>query len=141
MQLDVRGPRFAAAVTTLVLIVILLTANAWIALAQTVVFAIGALSARHAPYGAVFRTFVAKRLGPPREFEPAAPVRFAQGVGAVFGLVATMGYFTGASAVGYVGAGGALVAAFLNAAFGVCLGCEMYLVLRRARGHRPARAS
>jgi hypothetical protein len=132
MQLDVRGPRFAAGVTTLILIAIVLTGNGWLALFQTVVFSIGALNARNAPYGVLFRTLVAKHLGPPKEIEPAAPVQFAQAVGFVFAGVATVGFLAGASLVGVIAAGAALVAAFLNAVFGLCLGCEMYLLLRRA---------
>ncbi|NUS57231.1 MAG: DUF4395 domain-containing protein [Streptomycetaceae bacterium] len=131
MQLDVRGPRFAAAVTTVVLIVIALTRSGWLAAAQAVVFAIGALSAKHAPYGALFRTLVAPRLKPATAFEPAEPVRFAQAVGFVFAAVAAIGFLAGAPVVGLVATAFALIAAFLNAAFGLCLGCEAYLLLRR----------
>ena len=131
MQLDVRGPRFAAAVTTLVLIAILITGNGWLALAQTVVFALGAISARLAPYGALFRVAVRPRLGPATAFEPAEPVRFAQGVGFAFLAVATVALLAGGTAVGLVATALALVAAFLNAAFGLCLGCEAYLLIRR----------
>jgi Domain of unknown function (DUF4395) len=137
MQLDIRGPRFAAAVTTLVLIAILVTGNGWLALAQTVVFAIGAVSSRYTPYGLLFRTLVAPRLGPPRAFEPAEPVRFAQGVGFAFLAVASVAYLSGAAVVGVVATSLALVAAFLNAAFGLCLGCEAYLLIRRLTS-RPA---
>jgi hypothetical protein len=131
MQLDVRGPRFAAAVTTVVLVAILLSGNGWLALAQTVVFALGAMNMRWSPYGAVFRLAVAPRLGPPKEFEPAEPVRFAQAVGFAFAAVASVGYLSGATVLGVVAAACALVAAFLNAAFGLCLGCEAYLLIRR----------
>jgi hypothetical protein len=135
MQLDVRGPRFAAAVTTVVLVIVLVTGSGWLALSQAVVFAIGAASARYAPYGLFFRTVVAPRLGPVKEREPAEPVRFAQGVGFVFAAVATVGYLAGAPIVGTVAAGFALAAAFLNAAFGFCLGCETYLLLKRLTTH------
>ena len=131
MQLDVRGPRFAAIVTTVVLIVIALTRSGWLAGAQAVVFLIGALSARHVPYGALFRKFVAPRLAPPSRTEPAEPVRFAQGVGFVFATVAAIGFFAGSAALGLTATAFALIAAFLNAAFGLCLGCEAYLLLRR----------
>jgi len=131
MQLDVRGPRFAAGVTTLVLIAVLVTGNGWLALAQTIVFALGAANARLSPYGVLYRTLVRPRLGPPKEFEPAEPVRFAQGVGFAFLAVASVGFLTGATAVGLVATAAALVAAFLNAAFGLCLGCEAYLLIRR----------
>jgi hypothetical protein len=130
MQLDVRGPRFAAAVTSVVLVVVMLTGQGWLALIQMVVFAIGAVNMRFAPYGILFRQF-APRLGPPKEFEPAEPVRFAQGVGFAFLAVASVGYLSGATVVGLVATGCALVAAFLNAAFGLCLGCEAYLLIRR----------
>jgi hypothetical protein len=131
MQLDLRGPRFAAAVTTLVLIAVLVTGNGWLALAQTIAFALGAVSARYAPYGVLFRTVVAPRLGPPRAFEPAEPVRFAQGVGFAFLAVASVAYLGGSTVVGLVATSFALAAAFLNAAFGLCLGCEAYLLIRR----------
>jgi len=132
MQLDVRGPRFAAAVTTVVLIVIALTRSGWLAAFQAAVFLIGALSAKYAPYGLLFRTLVAPRLGPPAAVEPAEPVRFAQGVGFVFAAVAAIGFFAGSVVLGLTATAFALIAAFLNAAFGLCLGCEAYLLLRRA---------
>jgi len=138
MRLDVRGPRFAATITTLVLIAVLVTGSGWIALAQAIVFALGATNARLAPYGALFRTLVAPRLGPPKEFEPAAPFRFAQGLGFAFAIVAAAGYVSGATAVGVAAAALALGAAFLNAAFGFCLGCEAYVLLRRVVGRRRA---
>jgi hypothetical protein len=76
---------------------------------------------------------VLPRLGPPLDREPAAPVRFAQLVGFTFLAVATTGYLTGLTALGVVFAAFALLAAFLNAAFGICLGCEAYLAIRRLR--------
>ena len=137
MELDPRGQRFAAAVTSLVLVVILLTGWGWLALAQTLVFAITAYDPRKGPYGLIYRALVLPRLGPPAEREPAAPVRFAQLVGFTFAAVATIGYLSGATVLGVVFAAFALLAAFLNAAFGLCLGCEAYLALRRVR---PAQA-
>jgi hypothetical protein len=137
MQLDVRGPRFAAAVTTAILVLVLVTGSGWLVLAQAVVFAIGAASARYAPYGWFFRAVIAPRLGPVTEREPAEPVRFAQGVGFVFATVATIGFLAGAPIVGTIATGFALAAAFLNAAFGFCLGCETYLLLKRVTA-RPA---
>jgi hypothetical protein len=138
MQLDVRGPRFAAAITTGVLVVILITGNGWLALAQTLVFALSAANPRLSLYGTLFRTVVAPRLNKPTEFEPADPVRFAQLVGFTFAAVAASGYLGGAPMLGAVATAGALAAAFLNAAFGLCLGCETYLILRRTFGARTA---
>ncbi|MGA5300801.1 DUF4395 domain-containing protein [Nucisporomicrobium flavum] len=136
MQLDARGPRFAAAVTSVVLVVVLATGWGWLAAAQAVVFAITAADPRRGPYGLLFRGLVAPRLGPPTELEDAAPVRFAQLVGLVFVGVAAVGYLAGAPAVGLVFAAFGLLAAFLNAAFGLCLGCEAYLAIRRLTARR-----
>jgi hypothetical protein len=136
MQLDPRGPRFAAALTTVVLIVVLATGWGWLALAQTVVFAITAADPRRGPYALLYRFLVAPRLGPTTEREDAAPVRFAQVVGFVFLAVASIGYLSGATAVGVVFAAFGLLAAFLNAAFGLCLGCEAYLAARRLTAKR-----
>jgi hypothetical protein len=136
MLLDPRGPRFAAGVTTLVVVAVLVTGSGWLALAQAAVFAASALSPRRAPYGLLYRAVLAPRLGRPTELEPAEPVRFAQLVGLVFSLVAAVGYLAGEPVVGLVFAGFALIAAFLNAAFGLCLGCEVYLAFRRLT-HRP----
>ncbi len=136
---DVRGPRFAAWVTTVVLAVALLTANGWLVAEQAAVFAVGALAGlRYAPYGLLFRLLVAPRLGPVREREPEAPPRFAQLVGLAFALVGAGGYLLGTPLVGAVATGLALVAALLNAATGFCLGCELYLTVRRVLPARTA---
>jgi hypothetical protein len=138
--LDPRGPRFAAWLTTAVLVAVLVTGYWWLALAQAVVFAVTAYRPRWGPYSLIYRAWVAPRLGPPSELEPAAPVRFAQLVGLGFAAVATAGYLSGAVVVGAVAAAFALIAAFLNAAFGLCLGCEAYLLIRRLT-NRPLPAT
>jgi hypothetical protein len=136
-EVDVRGPRFAAWLTSAVLAVALLTGSGVLVAVQAAVFAVGALAGlRYAPYGVLFRALVAPRLGPVREREPEAPARFAQLVGLVFAVVGAAGYLVGAPLLGAVATGLALVAALLNAATGFCLGCELYLTVRRAR---PAR--
>jgi hypothetical protein len=134
---DVRGPRFGAWVTTAVLVVALLTGNGWVVAAQALVFAVGAVAGlRYAPYGLLFRLAVAPRLGPVRETEPEAPPRFAQLVGLLFAAVGAAGYLLGSPVTGAVATGLALVAALLNAATGFCLGCELYLIARRALPNR-----
>jgi hypothetical protein len=142
-EIDVRGPRSAAWVTAVVLAIGLLTASGWLVAAQAVVFAVGAFAGlRYAPYGVLFRVLVAPRLGPVREREPEAPPRFAQLVGFVFATVGALGYLLDAPLVGAIATGLALVAALLNAATGFCLGCELYLILRRATASRsPARTA
>jgi hypothetical protein len=138
--IDSRGPRFGAAITTVVLAVVLVTAGSWHAVAgwllfaQTLVFAVGAVAGlRYAPYGLIFRHLVRPRLGPPAKTEPEAPPRFSQGVGMVFAGIGTIGFAAGLPVLGIVFAAFALAAAFLNAAFDFCLGCHMYLFIQRIR--------
>jgi hypothetical protein len=132
MDIDARGPRFGAVITTIVLAVALATSSVWLLLAQTLVFAVGAIAGmRYAPYGLVYRFLVRPRLGPPTRFEPAAPPRFAQAVGLVIAAIGVIGYAIGLTGVGIAFTALALAAAFLNAAFDFCLGCQMYLFIRR----------
>lgn len=139
-RVDVRGPRFAAWVTTAVLAAALLVsalsplAAAIILGVQAVVFAIGALGGpRRHPYGRLFAVLVAPRLGPVKEREPVAPLKFAQLVGLIFAIVGSAGFAVGAPLVGVVATATALAVAFLNAAFGVCLGCQLYPLVVRLR--------
>lgn len=139
-RIDPRGPRFAATLTSVVLAVVLTTGNGWLLAAQTLVFALAAFGGMgRSPYGWLYRTLVRPRLGPPTELEDAAPPRFAQGVGLGFALIGTLGYLSGAEWLGLAATALALAAAFLNSAFGYCLGCEVYLLLRRGQDRlRPA---
>lgn len=133
---DPRGQRFAAAVTVGVLAVVLLVPTPYdvgLLAAQALVFAVGVVRGVHAtPYGVLFRRLVRPRLGPARDWEAPQPPRFAQVVGLGFALVGLAGLLTGATLLGQVAVGAALAAALLNAAFGLCLGCELYLLGRRA---------
>ncbi|MFE0403731.1 DUF4395 domain-containing protein [Streptomyces nigra] len=132
MDIDVRGPRFGAAVTTVVLAVVLVTESAWLLAWQTLAFALGAAGGvGRSPYGVLFRRVVRPRLGPPTAFEAPEPPRFAQAVGLVFAVVGLVGYTLGPQWLGLAATGAALAAAFLNAVFGYCMGCEMYLLVRR----------
>jgi hypothetical protein len=142
MGIDPRGPRFGALITTAVLIAVLITSSAWLLAAQAVVFAIGAgFGLRYAPYGLIYRYAVRPRLAPPKELEAEAPPRFAQGVGFVFAVIGVIGYAKGVTGLGIAATALALIAAFLNGAFGICLGCEMYLFIRRiAAGKHDVKA-
>ena len=139
MDIDPRGPRFGAAITVVVLAAVLITGSAWLLAAQMLVFAAGALAGlRYAPYGIVYRRLVRPRLGPPTRTEAEAPPRFAQGVGMVFALAGVLGYATGVTGAGLAFTACALVAAFLNAAFDICLGCQAYLFIQRNLKVRPS---
>jgi Domain of unknown function (DUF4395) len=139
-EVDVRGPRFAAWLTTAVLVITLIIsgfseAGAAVLLgAQAVVFAIGAAAGpRRHPYGLVFARVVAPRLGPVREREPVPPLKFAQLVGFVFAGIGVAGFAADVPVLGLVATAAALAAAFLNAAFGICLGCQLYPLVARLR--------
>jgi hypothetical protein len=133
-QVDPLGLRFAAALTTVVLALTLVLNSPWPLVFQTIVFAVAvAFGVQASPYSWVFRTFVRPRLGKPKELEDARPPRFAQLVGLAFAVVGLAGFFTGATVLGVVATGFALVAAFVNAAVGLCLGCEAYLLIQRLR--------
>jgi hypothetical protein len=146
--IDPRGPRFGALITAVVLLVVIFLAlvdaagAALVLLAlQTLVFAWGALAGitRH-PYGWLYRTLVRPRLAAPAELEDPTPPTFAQGVGLVVALTGVVLGAIGVPAAVPVAAAAAFLAAFLNAAFDYCLGCQLYLLLVRARvlGRRPA---
>jgi hypothetical protein len=139
VYVDPRGPRVGATITTAVLAAVLITGSGWLLAAQAVVFSIGALAGcDYAPYCCVYRNLVRPWLGEPAELEATAPLRFAQAVGFGFAAVGAAGYLAGITPLGIAATAMALTAAFLNAAFGFCLGCEMHLLITRAL-HRPLR--
>jgi hypothetical protein len=138
-QVDPRGQQFTAAVTSVVLAAVLLLAPSPLATGllavQAALFAVAAgLGVQRTPHASVFRTLVRPRLSPPADLEDPAPPRFAQAVGLAFALIGLAGFLAGATLVGVIATGFALAAALLNAVFGLCLGCEMYLLLRRLGG-------
>ena len=136
-QVDPRGLRVNAAITAAVLALVLVVPSEPVRTAllgvQVAVFAIAAfVSLSASPWSVVFAKVVRPRIGPPAELEDARPPRFAQLVGLVFTTVALVALLAGATTVALVATAFALVAALLNAAVGLCLGCELYLVLRRS---------
>lgn len=175
--IDPRGPRFAAAITSVLLLIAvflgltgLSTAQfgaatfGWIGgtdfafvaggtpwliayatplqrfldpaflllLATALLFLWGVLSPRTAPWGVLYRKLVAPRLKPPAELEDPRPPRFAQGVGLFVVGIGLVLHLLGVPWALTIAAAAAFVAAFLNAVFGLCLGCQLYLLLQRA---------
>ena len=132
--IDVRGPRFSATLTVIVLAIALATQNAWVLALQAVVFAIGAIRGpQFTPYAFIFKRVVKPRLRGEVVTEDSRPPQFAQSVGFVFALVGLLGAALGSSLVFGIAVGFALAAAFLNSVFNYCLGCEMYLLVLRIR--------
>jgi hypothetical protein len=146
--IDPRGPRFAAGITALLLLVDVflgLTTPIGATVAERAVepafllllviallFVWGVLSPRTAPWGALYRALVQPRLKPPTELEDPRPPRFAQGVGLFVVTIGLILHLAGVPWALPIAAAMAFVAAFLNAVFGLCLGCQLYLVLQRA---------
>ena len=133
--IDPRGPRFAAAITTVVLSAALVLASPVLLALQAVVFAIGVLRRPRPP---ALRTAV-QAPRPPAPGRPGVP----GGPGAPRGSrrpagwrsawSGSSGFALGAQWLALGAIGFALAAAFLNAAFDFCIGCEIYLRAQRLR--------
>ncbi len=132
--IDARGPRFSALITAGVLGVALASNNLWIILFQAVIFAVGAYKGpQFTPYAFLFKKLIKPRLKGAAIPEDVRPPQFAQSVGFLFAIVAIAGAIAGVDLIFTAAVAMALGAAFLNAAFNYCLGCEIYLLLLRAR--------
>ncbi len=134
IYIDARGPRFSATITAIVLATALVTHNVWVLVAQGLVFLIGATRGpQFTPYGLLFKNLIKPRLKKEAPTEDVRPPKFAQSVGLIFALVGIFGAVVDRGLIFTVATAFALAAAFLNAAFNYCLGCEMYLLLVRFR--------
>ncbi|GAB3604279.1 DUF4395 domain-containing protein [Microbacterium aureliae] len=156
--IDPRGPRFAAAITAVLLLIDVALGlvglstdrgSGWaiqaaslgervldpaflLLLVIALLFVWGVAAPRTAPWGVLYRTLVQPRLSPPTDLEDPRPPRFAQGVGLFVSAVGLVLHLAGVPWALPIAAAMAFVAAFLNAVFGLCLGCQLYLVLQRA---------
>ena len=145
MQIDPRGPQFNAILTSVVLALVLISAPSAVGVVllgvQTALFAVAVgLGVQRTPAAWLFKTFVRPRLSAPQHLEDPQPPRFAQGVGLAFAVVGLIGYASGVTLLGAIATGFALVAALLNAVFGLCLGCELYLLIQRVTHRNPTTA-
>jgi hypothetical protein len=150
--IDPRGPRFAAGITSALLLIgtflaaigvssdanqVTLAARAadagfLVLLVVDLLFAWSLISPRTQPWSALYRAVVQPRLAPPTELEDPRPPRFAQGVGLVVVTAGLVLHLFGVPWALVIAGAAAFIAAFLNAAFGLCLGCQLYLLLARA---------
>jgi Domain of unknown function (DUF4395) len=137
--IDPRGPRFGAAITSALSLTAFgiavsgqdgyFTAYPLIVL-LALLFSWSVFSPKTHPYGLIFKKLVRPRLAAPSELEDSRPPQFAQKVGLGFALLGLVGYWIAPVLVA-VSAGFIFFAAFLNAFFNFCLGCQMYLGLKR----------
>ena len=134
-QVDPRGLRVSAAITSLVVALVLVLpspAREILLAAQMAVFALAAFAGlQRSPYSIFYKLVIRPKIGAPAELEDSRPPRFAQVVGFSFTALALLAFLAGATTVGLVATAFALIAATLNASIGLCLGCELYLLLRR----------
>ena len=134
--IDARGSRYSAAITTTVLALALITESNYLIGFQFAVFLSAVLfGLRRSIYGLLYRNLIQPRLSGPIPSENEAAPRFAQLIGALFAFIALLGGVTGNTAIFLTATSFALAAAFLNAAFGFCLGCQMYLLIVRFRSN------
>jgi len=132
--IDARGPRFSAAITVVVLAAALATQSLPLITFQLAVFLIGATKGpQFTPYAFLFKSLIKPRLKGELVPEDVRPPQFAQAIGFLFAATAVAGLLSGLTALFTIATGFALAAAFLNAVFNYCLGCEVYLLLLRAR--------
>ncbi|MFD5225206.1 DUF4395 domain-containing protein [Microbacterium sp. NPDC058342] len=141
--IDPRAPRFAAWITSALLLAATflgltglgsgtITAAFVLTAVIAVLFLWSVLSPATAPWGLLFRRVVRPRLAPPADLEDPRPPRFAQGVGLLVVGAGLVLHLAGVAPALPIATATAFLAAFLNAAFGFCLGCQLYLLLQRA---------
>lgn len=136
VQIDPRGYRFGAAITLGVALAALIlgpgTPGIIAAAVLTAMFIPGAFIGPQATLQAfLFKTLVRPRIGPPKVTEPFQPARFAQQMGLAMAAAALILGLLNVGLGFVIFAALVSVASFLNAVFGFCLGCEIYLVLKR----------
>ena len=143
--IDPRGPRFGATITAVLLLVdvfisiplatapINVEAPGYVLLVVlSGIFLWGAVGGvQQSPYGLFFAKFIRPRLKAPEFVDSPAGPTFSQAVGFLVTITGVVLYLAGIPAAVPVAAAVAFVAAFLNSAFGFCLGCEIYLLFAK----------
>ena len=133
--IDPRGPRTNQAVLAMVLVLGFLAGQWFVVPVFGVVLFLGAaFGPKWGPVLRFYGTFIKPKLKPPVELEDPRPPRFAATVGVVFLGASTLAFLLGSPVTGWVLA--LIVAALAAAAAttGICVGCEMYVLLVRLRG-------
>lgn len=137
--IDPRGPRFNQAVLTIALLGGFLADARWVAPLFAVVLFLGAaFGSQYGPFLRLYSQVIKPRLAAPSELEDPRPPRFAATVGVIFLVAATISFTAGAAGLGWVLALIVAGLAGLAAITGICVGCEIYLLVARKRGIRLA---
>ncbi len=153
-MIDPRQPRLGQGITGVLLLAGFLLDRPVILPVVAVILALASIGAPALnPYAWIFRGIrAAGWLGPPRELEEAAPPRFSNRLGFVFLTTASLTYYVPDEPIRALAWGLSLLVsalALLAATTGLCVGCELYVFVRRlaTRGRvpqritRPARAA
>jgi Domain of unknown function (DUF4395) len=131
--LNEKAARVVAGTVALTGVVVLLTGAQWLLVPMAYGFWARVLTGPTlSPLGRLASRVIAPRLGPPR-YVAGPPKRFAQGMGAAFttsAAVLALGF--GLTTAANVLTGLLVVAATLESAFALCLGCQVFAALMRA---------
>ncbi len=105
----------------------------WLSLVLAVGFLLRVLAGpRLSPLALLASRVIVPRLPFPPKLVAGPPKRFAQAIGLVFSTSAALLFFAfGADTAGYLVLGALAVAATLESAFGICLGCRAFALLMR----------
>lgn len=138
--IDARAPRFNQAVVGALSLVAVVTGWWGLVAALALQLGVGLVFGRQFCLPCVFYFEVVQpRIGE-GELEDARPPRFANIVGAIVLTASTAAFAAGLTTVGTILAAAVAVLALLAASTGLCVGCEIYKVVARARGIKPGSA-
>lgn len=122
-------PRFAQAVTGVLALEAVVFGSWPVVPVALALILLNLAGPRWSPVAHLFRLFAP----PPKDLEPAAPVRFAQVMAAVMLSAAIALWLTGFETAGWIVVGAVGVVALFSAATGFCIGCEIHRLLFAAR--------
>lgn len=129
-RIDPRGHRFSAALSAILLVVAVVTGQAWaVALVAVALAVSAAFGTRYSILGRAWppaRRLL--RLEPPRELEHEYPPRFAQALGATFLGIGTILLVLGLGPWAWLPVVAVIALQALLAATGFCLGCQLFFV-------------
>lgn len=118
--------RSVAGLVVLLCIATLIVRSPWLLWALAIGFALRVASGpRFSPFGQLASKVIAPRIGHAK-MVPGPPKRFAQTMGLTMAGAAVITYYAGATLASWILVGMILVAAILESAFAICLGCIVF---------------
>ncbi len=121
-----KAARSVAGLVVVLSVLVLLTGSRWLLAALALGFLARVASGpRFSLFGRLATQVIAPRLGT-AVLVPGPPKRFAQAIGATLSVAAFVALLAGSAPLAWVLVGLITVAAFLEAAFALCLGCVVF---------------